>query len=146
MKSVGFSPNLVAVRKQRLPPEIAAHKLGVASLTDLLESLHETLVLCFWASVLTTDTMVYMILLSQQMEIIASNFWVFDLLCKFCVYSRLICLIPVGLLIDWFFWNSDCTMAWLTSAVKRLQKSLEDLWQLKCLSSYNLYQLIWQIV
>ena len=60
--------------------EIAAHKLGVISLTDLLESSHETLVLCFWASVLVTDTMVYRILHFQQSIVDSDKFFVFDLL------------------------------------------------------------------
>ena len=79
MKSIGFSFNLVAMRMQRLPPEVAAQKLGVTSLTDWLESLRETLVLCFWASVLATDTMVYMILLFQQSRDDSDKFLAFDL-------------------------------------------------------------------
>ena len=65
---------------QRLPPEVAAHKLGVTNSTDLLESLRETLVLYFWASVLATGTMVYMVLFFQQSRDDSDKFLVFDLL------------------------------------------------------------------
>ena len=37
MKSIEFSPNSAAIWMQRLPPEVALHKLGVNGLTDLLE-------------------------------------------------------------------------------------------------------------
>ena len=63
MKSIELSPNFAAMRMQRFPPEVAAHKLGVTSLTDLLENLVETLDRCFWAFVLAADTKVHMILL-----------------------------------------------------------------------------------
>ena len=43
MKSIEQSPVLAAMRMQRFHPEVAAHKLGVTSLTDLLENLVETL-------------------------------------------------------------------------------------------------------
>ena len=48
MESIEFSPNLAAMRMQRLPPEVAALKLGVTSLKDLLKSFVETLALCFF--------------------------------------------------------------------------------------------------
>ena len=80
MKSIRLSPNLSAMGMQRLPPEVAAHKLGVISLRDFLESLRETLVLSFWASVLATDTKVYMILLFQQSRDDSDNYLIFDLL------------------------------------------------------------------
>ena len=37
MKSIEFSPNSAAIWMQRLPQEVALHKLGVNGLTDLLE-------------------------------------------------------------------------------------------------------------
>ena len=80
MKSIGLSPNLAAMRMQRLPPEVGAHKLGVTSLRDLLGSFREMLVLCVWVSVLATDTMVYMISLFQQSRDDSVKFVVFDLL------------------------------------------------------------------
>ena len=47
---------------KRIPSEVAEHKLGVSILTNLLESL----ALFFRASVLAIETMVYVILLSQE--------------------------------------------------------------------------------
>ena len=99
MKSIGMSPNLSAMLMQRLPPEVAAHKLGVTSSTGLLESLHETLVLCFRASVMATDTMVYMIFLSQQSTDDSDKLLAFELLWNVYVCSRLICLTLIGLLV-----------------------------------------------
>ena len=66
MKSIELSPNLSAMRMQRLPSEFAAHKLGVTSLTDLLERLAEKLARSLASFVLTTDTKVCMILRFQQ--------------------------------------------------------------------------------
>ena len=80
MKSIGLSPNLAAMRMQRLPPEVAAHKLGVTSLRDLLGSFRGMLVLCVWVSVLATDTMVYLISPFQQSRDNSAKFVVFDLL------------------------------------------------------------------
>ena len=80
VKSIELSPNFVAMRMQMFPPEVAAHKLGVTSLTDLLENLVETLARCFWAFVLATDTRVYMILFFQQNRDDNDNFLAFDLL------------------------------------------------------------------
>ena len=80
IKSIDLSTNLAAIRMQRLPPELTAHKLGVTSLTDWLESLVLLLAICFWASVLTSDTMAYMILLFQQNRADSVKFLVFDLL------------------------------------------------------------------
>ena len=75
MKSIELSPNFAAMRMQRFPPEVAARKLGVTSLTDLLENLVETSARCFWAFVLATDTKVYMILLFQQNRDDNDKFW-----------------------------------------------------------------------
>ena len=81
MESIEFSPNLAAIRMQRLPLEVAARKLGVTSLKDfLLESLVETLALCFWAFVRATYTMVCMMMLFEQNRGNSDNFLVFDLL------------------------------------------------------------------
>ena len=80
MKSIELSPFFAAMRMQRFPPEVAAHKLGVTSLTDLLENLVETLARCFWAFLLATDTKVYMILLFQQNRDDSDKLLAFDLL------------------------------------------------------------------
>ena len=80
MKSIELSPIFAAMRMQRFPPEVAAHKLGVTSLFDLLENLIETLPRCFWAFVLATDTKVYMILLFEQNRDDNVTFLAFDLL------------------------------------------------------------------
>ena len=80
MKSIELSPNFAAMRMQRFLPEVAAHKLGVTSLTDLLENLVETLARCFWAFFLATDNKVYMILLFQQIRDDSDKFLAFDLL------------------------------------------------------------------
>ena len=112
MKSIGLSPHLAAMRMQRLPPKVAAHKLVVTSLTDLLERLRETLILCFWASVLATDTMVYMILLFQQSRDDSNKFLFFGL----CAFS--IDLFGFDWFTGWLFLlNADCTMGLLASAV-----------------------------
>ena len=47
MKSIELTFNFAAMQKQRFPPEVAAHKIGVTSLNDLLEKLVETLARCF---------------------------------------------------------------------------------------------------
>ena len=80
MKSIELSPNFAAMRMQRFPPEVAANKLGVTSLTDLLENLVETLARCFSAFVLATDTNIYKILLFQQNRDDNDKFLAFDLL------------------------------------------------------------------
>ena len=63
MNSIELSPNFAAMRMQRFTPEVAAHKLGVNSLTDLPENLVETSARCLWAFVLATYNKVYLILL-----------------------------------------------------------------------------------
>ena len=50
MIAIEISTNLAAIRMQKLPPEIAANKLGITILTVLLENLIATLALRFWAS------------------------------------------------------------------------------------------------
>ena len=48
MKSIQLSPNLAAIRMQRLPAKVTAHKRGITSfLVRICWSLREMLALCF---------------------------------------------------------------------------------------------------